>query len=193
MAVKYRIMAINLADVDYLDQIKDRDVQVILDQERNAFDTWQRKLQSVGDDAGVFMEDDVILCDNFRDEIEKVIEQYPDMMISFFTLRKIDRPTLMRGADFCMNQCYYLPKGMAKAIYEYSINWIKSERGKAEPTAYDYCMGDWLKMNKLKYILWSPSLVQHKQQKSRINPRRSSKRQAKNFKGGKDGNQSSSM
>lgn len=183
MAVKYRIMAMNLDDVDYLDQIKGRDVEVILDQKHNAFDTWQRKLLSAGDDPCVFLEDDVILCDGFRDEIEKVIEQYPNMMISFFTLRKIDRPTVMRGADFCMNQCYYLPEKMARKIYEYSFEWLKTERGKANPTGYDYCMADWLKEHKLRYILWSPSLVQHKQQKSRINPRRSSKRQATNFKG----------
>lgn len=181
MAIKYRVMAMTPADVDFADKIPD--LQIICDQKHNAFDTWQRMLESVGDDRAVFLEDDVILCKDFVREIENVIRAYPKAMISFFTLRNISEPKIMRGSDFCMNQCYYLPSGMAKAVREYSDEWLKTERGIANPTGYDYCMADFMKAHKQKYLLWSPSLVQHKQQKSRIDPRRSSKRQAKNFKG----------
>ena len=68
-------------------------------------------------------------------------------------------------------------------LIKYYPIWKESKRGIENPTGYDYMMGDLLGMIGENYILSYPCLVQHMEMKSRINPKRSSKRQTKNFKG----------
>lgn len=137
-------------------------------------------LELAGDDAVVNMEDDIILTSNFEKKITDVIKQYPDKVISFFTLKKsITEPTLMRGNTFCMSQCFYLPAGYSKQLLEYFNNGNKRKDEKGCP--YDLVLGDWLSERKEGYILYQPSLVQHIEGKSRIDSRRSSKRQSTTF------------
>ena len=179
--MKYRVMAMNESEVAYKDQFEGKDFKIITDEKRNAMDTWQRKLLSAGDEACVFMEDDIDLCEDFINIIEGVIAENPDRVISFFTLKNITETTKMKGRTYMMNQCYYLPKGLADRIYIYSFDWLLSKRGVANPTGNDTCIADFLKDNKIDYWIYYPNLVQHHEAKSRIGPR-SSKRQTKIFK-----------
>lgn len=148
----------------------------------NAMETFMKSVEMSQNDDCLNLEDDIILCDNFLSKIKAVIDRHPDKLISFFTLK--NRPmgeNIESGKTFCMNQCVYMPKWFNQMLLKYSDTWLKSERGKNNPTAYDYMMGDMLSKIGQTYILYQPSLVQHMEMKSRITPTRSTKRQSKTF------------
>lgn len=174
-------MAMSIDEVDFVDTFKGKDFDVILDEKRNAFDTWQRMLLSSDNESCVFMEDDIILCDDFIEDIENAISENPYDIITFFTLKNVTETQYLKGRTFVMNQCYYIPQGMIYELHEFSKEWLKTERGLAHPTGYDYCMADYMNYQKLDYLVWVPNLVQHKAEKSRLG-NRSSKRQTKLFK-----------
>ena len=148
-----------------------------------AMETFMKSIEMSQNEDCLNLEDDIILCDDFMNEVNKVVTKYPDKVISFFTLKDVKKTTEMSGRTFCMNQCVYMPKWFNKILLDYYPRWKQTERGKANPTGYDYMMGDLLSLLGVKYILSVPCLVQHMEMKSRINPKRSSKRQTKNFKG----------
>lgn len=126
----------------------------------------------------VLLEDDVVLTSNFKDKIEAVIVQHPDTLINFFSLsKKYLKPHWKKGREYCMNQCEYFPVGFSLKVVEAYEHWGLKEK---EPTAYDFLVGYAWGSNK-PYLVWCPSLVQHREVKSIINPRRSSKRQSITF------------
>lgn len=130
----------------------------------------------------VHLEDDIDLAPNFRQKIEAAIAQYPDKMISFFTLRKIEKTTTMPGRNFCMAQCFYMPAGFPEMVVDfYSRGW---KREAQSPNALDYMVADALAEQKLSYMIWVPNLVQHRVCVSEINASRSKFRQSKVFDGG---------
>ena len=132
----------------------------------------------VNDQPAVLLEDDIILTSDFKNKAEAVISQYPEILINFFSLsKKYTKPHFKKGREYCMNQCEYFPAGFGKKVADSYENWDK--RG-SEPTAYDFLVGYAWGYNK-PYLVWCPSLVQHRQVKSIIDPRRSSKRQSITF------------
>lgn len=132
----------------------------------------------VGDNPAVLLEDDIILTSNFTEKIERIINEYPEILINFFSLsKKHTAPHFKRGREYCMNQCEYFPKGFARKVVEAYQVWPDREK---EPNAYDYLVGYAWGYGK-PYLVWCPSLVQHREVKSIINPRRSSKRQSITF------------
>ena len=148
----------------------------------NAMETFMKSVEMSQDDDCLNMEDDIILCDNFLEKVNKIIARHPDKMITFFTLK--NRPmgeNIEDGRNFCMAQCVYMPKWLNVALKKYASIWLISKRGKENPTGNDYMVADLLSSIKQTYILYQPSLVQHMEMKSRIDPKRSSKRQAKTF------------
>ena len=135
-----------------------------------------------GENPCVHLEDDIVLCDNFYEKIINEIKKRPNDVIQFFSMRKDDLTVGSRyitGSKFCMNQCFYLPSGMSRELLEYGKTW---KRIKEHPTGYDYLMADYFKEHKIKYWNVVPNLVDHFPMKSRINPRRSTKRQSFTFK-----------
>lgn len=154
---------------------------VIQDTDKNAMTTFLDALHCVGNGAAVHIEDDIVLTKNFTYKLDKVIQSLPYSVIQFFSMRKADIEVGGRweyGRTFMMNQCFYLPPDYSKMIFRYYENWDKKE---IHPTGYDLLMADFLKERKEKYWIHVPSLVQHRQVKSLINPRRSTKRQSITF------------
>lgn len=132
----------------------------------------------IGDNPAVLLEDDVILTSDFKKKIENVISRYPDMLINFFSLsKKFLKPHLKKGRYHCMAQCEYYPAGFGTEVYEAYKIWDKKD---SDPTATDFLAGFAWGNNK-DYMIWCPSLVQHRECKSVIDPRRSSKRQSVTF------------
>ena len=154
---------------------------VLVDYNHDAMGSFLNAL-TYTDGPMVILEDDAELCENFVNKVEEAISQYPSQIINFFSLRKKDyeirKPYEESGAKFIGNVCNYLPAQYGKKIAEYYKVWKRKEE---HPTGYDLLMADWMKENKLKYIQWFPHLVNHKECKSLINPKRSSKRTDKNF------------
>lgn len=158
-------------------------LEIARDRKRDAMDTFRLSLEMAGDSPCVHLEDDIVLCSHFTDRVEAEIAKRPNDVIQFFSMRKDDLTVGSRyinGSLFCMNQCYYIPAKMGTALLAYMDVW---DRYDDEPTAYDYLMADFFKLNKIKYWNVCPNLVDHLPVKSRINPRRSTKRQSFTFKG----------
>ena len=149
-----------------------------------AFFNQRQAWSMAGSDPCVFLEDDIILCSNFIEKIEAEISKRPNEVIQFFSLRPKDLTLGSRyesGSNFLMHQCYYLPSGMARQLYEYSYEFYdECEDGQyIGPT--DRVSQKYFKKIKLKYWLHVPSLVDHRVAKSQIDKRRSSKRQSLTF------------
>lgn len=147
-----------------------------------AFYNWQRSLKLVGDEATLQLEDDIVLCSNFLARVKLEIAKFPNDVIQFFSLRPKDLIIGSRwedGGNFLMLQCYYLPAGMAKQIYEYSFQFLETTTYQYSPT--DMCIREFLKKNRRMYYIVVPNLVDHIGFKSKINPKRTAKRQSKTF------------
>lgn len=162
-----------------------KDYKVIKDIGYGAIPTFIKCLCDSEDDL-LYLEDDVILCHNFQEELDKVFDELgKDKLIQLFSLKKvITKTTLMSGGTYCGNVGFFIPKEMRLELVKYFNEvWSKSQCYKDNPTAMDYLVRDYLKDNKYKYWLVVPNLVQHQEGKSVIDPRRSSKRQSLYFKG----------
>lgn len=154
------------------------EAKVYWDDNHDMMKAYLHILEEIGTEPCVMMQDDVILTSNFKQKVEKVISMYPEILINFFSLsRKYTKPHFKKGREYCMNQCVYLPKGFAQKILEAYKTWDKKE---SNPTADDFLVGYAWGYDK-PYLVWCPSLVQHREAKSIIDPRRSSKRQSITF------------
>ncbi len=147
-----------------------------------AYYNWQRSLSIAGNEACIQLEDDILLCNDFKSKINEVIQKHPDSLIQFFSMKNKDLTQGARwesGSTFISMLCYYLPKGMAKDILEHSTEYLKHTKYTQSPT--DMCVRDFLVKNKLKYYLHVPNLVDHLPVVSAINPRRPKNRVSKTF------------
>ncbi len=121
----------------------------------------------------VHLEDDIELCEGFVEKVTEAVNEYPDRIINFFSLRsedyRIGKPFLVPGARYIANLCFYVPAGMGVQIAEYYGKWKRKEE---HPTGCDFLIADWMKERKMRYVQWFPHLVNHKRGKSLINPRR---------------------
>lgn len=179
--VRYVMRTVGNVDLsEYFDAIPD--LEIAKDRIHDAMDTFKLSLEMAGDDPCVHLEDDIILCDNFVERVEAEIAKRPNDVIQFFSMRKDDLTVGSRyilGGLFCMGQCFYLPAGMSADILRFMDTWDKYD---TDPNGLDTpLMSDYFKLHKVKYWNVCPNLVDHKVQKSRIDPRRSSKRQSFTF------------
>ncbi|MDD2286493.1 MAG: hypothetical protein PHQ11_13975 [Paludibacter sp.] len=150
----------------------------------NARDAFLEAMRTAENDAVVHMEEDIWLTQGFQNKIEAVIREHPNEVIQFFSMRKADIEVGSRyepGRTFMMNQCFYLPEGYSRAILDYFPRWPAKDEHRA---GHDIMIADFLKERKDKYFLSVPSLVDHREGKSLIHPRRPTKRQAKVFEDG---------
>lgn len=162
---------------EILKQLPEADVY--WDKDGDAMKSYLAACRLAGDEPVVLLEDDIILTKNFKSKIEAVISEYPEILINFFSLsKKYLSPHFKKGREYCMNQCEYFPAGFAKKVLEMYESWPQKE---SEPNAYDFLVGYAWGANK-PYLVWCPSLVQHRECKSVIDSRRSSKRQSITFK-----------
>lgn len=156
--------------------------EIVWDQERNAMATWRSVLREAGEDPVIILEDDIHLAPRWRERVEHVIEEIPNSVVQFFSLRKRDLTEGSRwepGRTFMMNQCYYLPQGVAARLLEYSEGW--EENNPENVTGYDILMARWMQETGQRYWLHVPSLVQHEPWRSEIQPRRPVNRQSPSF------------
>lgn len=180
--IKFIMRTVGNVDLsDYEKQIPE--LIICKDMIRNAMDTFRMSMAMVGDSACVNMEDDIVLCNDFHNRILEEIAKRPDDVIQFFSMRKDDLTVGSRyitGSKYLMNQCFYLPKGMSADILKYMDSWGRYDE---HPTGCDTLMADYFKEHKIRYWNVVPNLVDHLPVKSRIDPRRSTKRQSLTFRG----------
>lgn len=158
------------------------EAEFCFDQNRDAMDTFLRSLEMAGKDAVIHMEEDIWLTENWRIKIEEAISEFPEVLIQFFSMRKDDIEVGSRwdyGRNFLMNQCVYYPAGLSLAVREYARSWDKYD---THPTGTDSMVADFLQHYGLKYWIHVPNLVDHREEQSLINSKRSSARTSKTFK-----------
>lgn len=76
------------------------------------------KVRNLNEDV-LILEDDLILCNDFLDKIEPIINEYKDYIINFFwqPMRNVTRTTI-ENKGFCYTQCVYYPQGMINKFYK---------------------------------------------------------------------------
>ncbi len=153
-------------------------MEEVPDQDRDAYTNYVRTLERQGSDPAIHIEDDIILTREFVRKVHTVIGQHQDRVIQFFSIRKSD---LAKGSRFdrayMMNQCHYIPANYGPEIVRFSALWAQQHPG---DNGCDTMLRDFLKSRHEPYWLHVPSLVQHRDAKSRLGPR-STKRQSPTF------------
>ena len=155
MEIKYfvRTMA-NRKDIlpDYFEKI--------IDNEGRYVKSYINALYTISDYNAILVEDDIVLCNNFKEEVEKVIAQYPNNVINFFS--NPDRYYTTHFAEiFNYNQCTYFPKGLAKNLADEMMKIYIPEDNKKHRQRYGRLLG--LSMIKLgiPHLIYRPCLVNH--------------------------------
>lgn len=153
--IKYFVRTTNerVLDESFKKELGD-DFTLLIDYNHDSGKAFFEQLDTINEYNCVVMEDDIILCKDFKNRIEEVINNNPNELINFFT-----QPTqyfkTRKGAFFCYNQCTYFPSGIAKkikdAIVKYDIPIKRQE----------VMMRDSLSKLKIYHIQYRPCLVQH--------------------------------
>lgn len=139
---------------------------LLVDTEHNPVGSFINQLKIINDYNAILLEDDVILCKNFKTKIESIIKKYKNNIINFFTKPNDWFTTHITLKDFRYNQCTYYPKGLSDKVADEIINFYKKYK-------YGYDVLEDLALRKLDipHVQYRPCLVQHKDIKSIINPR----------------------
>lgn len=134
----------------------DLEYEKLVDTERKPVKSFIEQLKYISQYDSVLLEDDLVLCKNFKNRIEDVIKQYPDKIINFFTCPN-EWFTTYESTRFSYNQCTYYPKGIALEIA------LKMEKVfKMLPKAqYDVIEHNALLRLGLSHVQFRPCLVQH--------------------------------
>lgn len=135
---------------------KQIDYEILLDEKHELMKLFPKWLLQISDDDVVLLEDDIVLCDNFKERIEKIINEHPNDIINFFETPTVWYET-RRKIDFTWNQCTYIPKDKLKLLGE-EILKMTHFNGKPTPEGY---MRDILKRFNIEHIAYRPCLVQH--------------------------------
>lgn len=157
------------------------DLEICCNNDKNAMGVFLEALEMADVFPAIHLEDDIELCDGFYRAINRIIDDYPKVPINFFSRSKFDtiEGTRFRyGGTFAYNVCFYLPYEMSYRIREYADSWTRFDE---HPTGYDIMMQDYFIENGISYLQVVPSIVQHVEGKSLINPKRSTHRQSATF------------
>ena len=132
----------------------------IIDKEHRYVKSYIDALYQISEYDSVLVEDDIVLCNNFKEEIEKVIAQYPNDIINFFTTPESYFTThYMERWNY--NQCTYFPKGVSKIIADKMMEkYIPEEQCKIKQR-YGSLLYLSLSDLGIKHLAYRPSLVQH--------------------------------
>lgn len=128
----------------------------LVDTEYKPIESFVEQLSIISEYDSILLEDDVILCKDFKQRIEKVINKYKDKVINFFTNPNSWFKTKENIGCFSFNQCTYYPKGISKLLAEKIVtfkNWDK--------IGYDLLMNKALVDLSISHIQYRPCLVQH--------------------------------
>lgn len=182
--MKYIMMAVP-ERAPFIRCVRDQlpDLEVVFDKTRSAVDTMCAAFRAAGNERAVFMEDDVQLCEDFEAKVEEAVFNVGRHPVKFFSRLKDDALVGSRWlppSAWMMNQCFYLPAGMGTEIAD-----LRDAEGTdgGYPHNTEGVIMAYLKKNKIKYWNHVPSLVEHIECKSVVDPKRSTKRQAKIFAG----------
>ena len=146
-----RILDRTYAQIDY---------KKLVDLEHNPVKSFIEQLKIINDFDSVLLEDDLILCKDFKNKIEKIINQYSNEIINFFTVPMMYFKT-KKDFGFCYNQCTYYPKGKALSIANEIENILLNDPKYKGCNQYDILENKALNNLKIRHIKYRPCLIQH--------------------------------
>jgi hypothetical protein len=132
--------------------------ELIIDKEYKPIDSFINALYKINDFDTILLEDDLILCKDFKIKIEDAIALYPNKIINFFQAPSEYRE-IQEMSKIVYNQCTYYPKGIAKSIADYMITLPRKEGVKKN--MYSLLENEALEALNIKIIQYRPHLVQH--------------------------------
>lgn len=132
----------------------------LVDKEHKPVKSFIEQLKFINNFDSVLLEDDLILCKDFKNRIEEVINQYPNDIINFFTVPMKYFKT-KKEYGFCYNQCTYYPKGKALLIANEIEYVLKNDTRYKNCPQYDILENVALFNLKIKHIKYRPCLIQH--------------------------------
>jgi hypothetical protein len=156
--------------------------KIVWDTNRDGASTMVDALRVAAGTAAIHMEDDVVLAPCFREQVEASIADRPDMVIQFFSWMVEDLTEGSREADgrgFRCTPCFYIPERMSHPLSVY----MGANREIIDRIGWDYTIGKYLGMNKERYFIHIPSLVEHRSWTSAVRPGRSTRRKSTTFGG----------
>ena len=182
--MKYVIRKVPERNTEYLEKLLPEAV-VVNDVNHNGAIWSFLKAIEVADDDAVYIQDDMLLCKDFKNRAESYIKKYPNNIISFSTLTEkknqknpIGEEGFYTAKEGCWLLAIYIPKVIAKAFKMFFI----AEQYKKIPQYERYIKSQfddiffcrWVDMfAKEKVFVTNPSLCGHNElQKSVINPAR---------------------
>ena len=104
-----------------------------------------------GTDHILLVQDDILASADFIPTVQKIVDKYPDHLISYFTPKKLSGSTLIKSHHFCYAQAYSLPRKMAQEIVDFTSD---------QPTD-DGHINEYLVSTNQYHLLTNPSLVEH--------------------------------
>ena len=128
--------------------------ELLVDTEHKPIESFIEQLEQISEYDSVLLEDDLILCKDFKNRIEEVINKYPNKIINFF-YHQDEYYQTRESTEYSNNQCTYYPKGISKLIAKEMKNFITYSN--------QYSWIENLALNKLNitHIQYRPCLVQH--------------------------------
>lgn len=138
-------------------------LEVFVDTKHDGYESWFCACEMLHETGGVILEDDVFLCKNFCERIEKIIEEKgTENVINFFEKpKKYFKTSLEGGSKFMWTQCVYLPPFLGNKMRETFEEFKTKRPKKAQGMAYDCLTAYVLSKLKMKYWRIRPCLVQH--------------------------------
>lgn len=128
--------------------------ELLVDTEHKPTESFIRQLEYISTEDAVLLEDDLILCNNFKEEIEKVINSHPEEIVQFYT-KPSSYFTSHYSQTFVYNQCTYYPKGVGKIL----ANEMRLYNGSVN--GYDIIENEAIHKLGLYIYIYRPCLVQH--------------------------------
>lgn len=134
----------------------DLEYEKLIDTEHAPIKSFIEQLKYISQWDSVLLEDDLILCKDFENEIKEAINLHHDKIINFFTRPK-EWFTTHESNWFVYNQCTYYPKGVALIV----ANEMERLWKNTPDPQYDILENNALKNLDLSHVQYRPCLVQH--------------------------------
>lgn len=155
MEIKYYIRS---TGERYLDESYNQIPYIeLIDKDHRYIDFFIEQLEKYGNEDIVIIEDDCVLCKNFKERIENVIAQYPNKVINFFQHETKEYFKTHESSKYVMNQCTYYPKGLTIELAKRMKKIHKDNPNLCTDECEDFALKE---MNET-HIQYRPCLVQH--------------------------------
>lgn len=128
----------------------------LIDKEHRYIDFFVDKLEELGNEDCVIIEDDCVLCQDFKKLIEEAISKYPNKIINFFYWGMQYFKT-KEDFNFVQNQCTYYPKGLSIKLAQE----MRKVHKEFPNLCTDQCECIALERMNETHIQYRPCLVQH--------------------------------